>query len=256
MLIKVTILGCGISGGIPMLGNIWGDCDPMNPKNNRLRSSVLVEIDNKKILIDTSPDLRTQFLDANIDWIDAVLYTHAHADHTHGINDLAPIGRRKKPIPVYGDAITLEKLHKSFEYAFYMPPPAPTIYKPFLIPYVISPPSFMVDNLKVICFEQDHGFSTSLGFRIGDFAYSTDVTQLSEQAFEALQGVKVWIVDCLRYEPHETHSHLEKSLEWIRRINPERAYLTHLGIELDYDTLLGQLPPNVLPCYDGLKIEV
>lgn len=256
MSIRVTILGCGISGGVPMVGNQWGNCNPQNPKNRRRRSSILLEINDKKILIDTSPDLRLQLLDANVDLVDAVLYTHSHADHTHGINDLAPIGRFKKPIAVYGDALTLEKLHKSFEYAFYMPPPVPNIYRPFLMPYVIAPPSFMVADTHVICFDQDHGFSTSLGFRIGDFAYSTDVTQLSDSAFAALKGTKVWIVDCLRYEPHETHSHLEKSLGWINRINPERAYLTHLGLELDYDILQSQLPPHVMPCYDGMQINV
>jgi len=257
MTLRVTILGCGISGGIPMIGNRWGNCNPLNHKNRRLRSSALVEISSKKILIDTAPDLRAQLLEAQVDWVDAVLYTHIHADHTHGINDLCSLSRHyKKLIPVYGNVLTLEKLRHSFEYAFLSPEPTPPIYQPFLEPHIIAPPSFKIKDIPVICFEQDHGFSTSLGFRIGDFAYSTDVTYLSDQAFETLAGVKVWVVDCLRYEPHETHSHLEKTLGWINRLKPERAYLTHLGLEMDYDTLLGQLPPHVLPCHDGLEILV
>lgn len=255
--VKAIVLGCGTSGGIPVVGNRWGACDPHNPRNRRLRSSVYVEIDGKRLLVDTSPDLRYQLLTNNIDDLDAVIYTHKHADHVHGINDLAPLGRiHQRVIPVYGTAETLRDIKHSFSYAFVSEPGAPKIYNAFLAGHEISPPCAQIEGVPVTCFTQDHGFITSLGLRFGDFAYSTDVCGLSEEAFAALEGVKVWIVDCLQYEPHETHSYFDQTMTWIERVKPEKAYLTHLSPYMDYEALNKKLPPHIAPSYDGLVIEV
>jgi phosphoribosyl 1,2-cyclic phosphate phosphodiesterase len=255
---RVTILGCGISAGIPIVGNRWGDCNPYNPKNRRKRASILIEANHFKVLVDTSPDLHQQLLDANISTIDAVVYTHAHADHLHGINDLCPISRvEKRLIPIYADAKTMHSIQTAFSYALAAPSSAiPDIYQPFLAPHVITPPSsFIIEDLEVCCWVQDHGYSKSIGYRFGDIAYSTDVKSLSEEAFEKLKGVKIWIVDCLRREPHATHSHLDQTLEWITRVNPQKAILTHMGLELDYDSLKSELPSYIEPAYDGMTID-
>lgn len=250
---KVRILGCGTSGGVPRIGNVWGNCDPNNPKNRRRRASVLVEQDNTSILIDTSPDLREQLLDAEVDRLSAVLYTHDHADHTHGIDDLRPIAQMMgRVVPVYGDERTLDVLNRRFSYIF----ESRTGYPSICEPHVIDTQPFDIGRMTIQPFEQDHGFITSLGFRIGGFAYSTDLKRLDEKAFKALEGVDTWVVDALRYVEHPTHSHLEQTLEWIARVNPRRAYLTHMTWDMDYETLCRALPDGVEPCYDGLIINV
>jgi len=253
---KVRILGCGTAGGVPVVGNEWGLCDPKNPKNQRLRSSVLLQTPAATVLIDSSPDVRQQLLAAEVAWVDGVFYTHIHADHVHGINDVMFLTRyHKRSIDVYGDAKTLTDIQKSFSYLFHNANPKAELYNFFVTPHVISG-DFMYKDLKVTPFEQNHGFTTSLGFRIGDFAYSTDVKALDEAAFQALKGVRVWVVDCMGMMPHETHSHLEQTLGWIRRVKPEKAYLTHMGLALDYDALSALLPAGVEPCYDGLTFQV
>lgn len=254
-MIAVTILGCGTSGGIPVIGNRWGDCDPKNPKNKRLRSSVLVEYHGKKILIDSSPDLRYQLLRAHVDTLDAVLYTHAHADHTHGLNDLCLVSRFKEAeIPVYADADTLSQLQQSFGYAFSNP--GNEHYRPFLKPHTFEEKPFDLFGQTITPFPQDHGFCTSYGFRIGDFAYSTDVKAFAPDVLDQLKGLKLWVVDCLQYMPHQTHSHLDQTLEWIEVVKPERAILTHMSPRLDYETIKAQLPEGVEPAYDGLRISL
>jgi phosphoribosyl 1,2-cyclic phosphate phosphodiesterase len=251
---KVRILGCGSSGGVPVVGGVWGACDPAETRNRRRRASILVEDDATTLLIDTSPDLREQLLDAGIKRLDAVLFTHAHADHLHGIDDLRGMNRlMRAALPVYADSRTLAVIEERFDYVF-RPLEGASFYKPTLTPHAIEG-EFTVGGIRIVPFVQDHGFSTTLGFRIGSMAYSTDVVDLDEAAFAALAGIELWIVDCLRYEPHPTHSHLAKTLSWIARVKPRRAVLTHMDVPLDYATLRGKLPPGVEPGYDGLTLE-
>lgn len=253
---RVTILGCGASHGVPLSTGEWGVCDPHNPKNRRRRVSILVEKQDTALLVDTSPDLREQCLMANIQKIDAVLYTHAHADHVHGIDDLRPFFfRNKVSLPLYGDADTMAILEKRFEYAFPDTRMHPDIYRPFVIPHVIEGP-FQVGGISVIPFLQGHGYSTTLGYRFEKIAYSTDVVELDEAAFKILEGIEVWIVDCIALEPRATHAHLAKTLDWIARVQPRQAILTHMTHHLDYDRLMQDLPKGVGAAYDGLKVEV
>ena len=250
------MLGCGTSTGVPAIGPDWGRCDPNDRRNRRRRVSVLVEIGAVVILIDTSPDLREQLLDAGVARLDAVLMTHAHADHLHGIDDLRSVNRLiRSAIPLYADAQTLAEISRRFAYVLKPVEEPGRFYKPTLVPHEITGP-FEVRGMPIVPFVQDHGFSTTLGIRIGDFAYSTDVTELDEDAFAALEGVELWIVDCLRREPHPTHSHLAKTLSWIARVGPRRAVLTHMDQSLDYRDLNAELPNGVEPGQDGLVIEV
>lgn len=256
MNLQVTILGCGGSMGVPLIGNFWGKCDPKNPKNRRSRASLVVENNDTRLLIDSSPDLRQQLLDANIATLDGVLYTHAHADHIHGLNDLRAVCRNGgKPIDVYADAKALQEITESFAYAFTPNPIVGLFFKPVLVSHVIDGP-FQCGSLEIIPIQQDHGYVSSLGFRIGDFAYSTDVLHFEDEELDKLKGIKVWVVDCIRMSPHPTHAHLDLALSWIEHIKPERAYLTHMSEELDYETLLKILPKHVEPAYDGLLIRV
>jgi phosphoribosyl 1,2-cyclic phosphate phosphodiesterase len=253
---RITILGCGSSNGVPHIGNRWGACDPANPKNRRSRPSALVETGGVSFLIDTSPDLREQLILADVTRIDAVLWTHQHADHVHGLDDLREICRlMESPIATYALPEHQRDIGGRFEYAFRPLPEEHSYYRPVLSPHLIDGP-FDVGGVAVRPFLQDHGWQTSVGYRIGDFAYSTDVVRMDDEAFDALDGVKVWVVDCVRIEPHPVHSHLAQSLDWIRRVKPERAYFTHMGAEMDYDSLMRVLPPGVEPGYDGLTIDL
>ena len=253
---KITVLGCGGSGGVPTIGNNWGACDPANPKNRRRRCSILIEANGATILIDTSPDCREQLLDVGIRRLDAVLFTHAHADHLHGIDDLRSVNRlMQRPIPIYASPETLGEIDRRFGYVMRPIEPGASFYKPMLVPNPIDGP-FRLCGLDIVPFEQDHGFSTTLGFRIGKFGYSTDVVELGDAAFAALEGIEFWVVDCLRREPHPTHSHLDKTLAWIARVKPKRAALTHMDPVFDYEKLLAELPPGVEPGYDGLVAEL
>jgi phosphoribosyl 1,2-cyclic phosphate phosphodiesterase len=252
---KVTLLGCGPSTGVPPIGGDWGRCDPDDPRNRRRRGSVLVETDGTTILFDTSPDLREQLLDARVTRLDAVLLTHAHADHLHGIDDLRAVNRlMRKPIPIYADGPTLVEIERRFGYVL-EPVPDDRYYKPTLAPHEVTGP-FAIGNAAVVPFVQDHGFSTTLGFRIGGFAYSTDATELDDAALATVAGAELWIVDCLRREPHPTHSHLAKTLAWIARVRPRRAVLTHMDQSLDYGELSAELPAGIEPGRDGLVIEL
>jgi phosphoribosyl 1,2-cyclic phosphate phosphodiesterase len=250
------MLGCGPSTGVPAIGPDWGACNPNDPRNRRRRASLLIECRGKTILIDTSPDLREQLLDAQVARLDAVILTHAHADHLHGIDDLRSVNRlMKQLIPLYVDSTTLGELRRRFDYVFDPAPSDGYFYKPHLAPHVIDGP-FTAAGLPIVPFAQDHGFSATLGFRVGALGYSTDVVQLDDTAFAALAGIELWIVDCLRYESHSTHSHLEKTLAWIERLKPRRAVLTHMDRQLDYRELAAQLPPGVEPGRDGLVIDL
>lgn len=249
---KVTILGCGTSGGVPKMPLHWGDCDPANPKNRRRRASILIEQGDTTLLVDTSPDLREQMLSANVQKLDAVFYTHDHADHTHGIDDLRGFFQQtRKKLPIYGDEATLHTLKQRFSYIFQSVEGYPSIARGHTIKG-----NTKVGSIVVQPFEQIHGNSISLGFRFGDIAYSTDLNALPESAFEMLKGVKVWIVDALRHKPHPTHTHLAQTLEWIERVKPERAILTHMTWDLDYEKLKAMLPDGVEPAFDGQIIEL
>ena len=253
---RVTILGCGGSGGVPLVGpDGWGNCDPANPKNRRRRASILVEAGATTLLVDTWPDLREQLLAAGRWDIDAVVYTHVHADHIHGIDDLRSVNyHRRAALDVYGSPAALAELQDRFAYTFDAAP-TNSYYRPRLTARTVDGP-FHVGAVEVRPFEQGHGDITSLGYRFGRVAYSTDVKALDEAAFAALAGVEVWIVDALREAPHGTHSHLAQTLDWIARVEPRRAILTHMNHSLDYATLRRRLPPGIEPAYDGMVIDV
>jgi phosphoribosyl 1,2-cyclic phosphate phosphodiesterase len=257
---KLTILGCGGSGGVPLAngtpGGDWGVCDPMNPKNRRTRVSVLLQEADFSALIDTSPDLRTQIIDNGIRRLDAVLYTHAHGDHCHGIDDLRTLRYRQgAPIDAYMDRETRAVLTNRFAYAFMSSANPDSLYRPLMMDRLVEGP-FDLGPWKVTPFTQNHGPEESLGYRVGPVAYSTDVKNLDEHAFDVLRGVKVWIVDCLRDDPHPTHSHTAQTLAWISRVKPDRAVLTHLNQQLDYEDLRRRCPSGVEPGYDGLVIDL
>lgn len=256
---RVTILGSGSSSGTPAIDAGWGACDPANPRNVRTRPSILVEHEGCGLLVDTAPDLRSQLLSSGVSRFDAVLYTHAHADHLHGIDDLRAVNRAiRAPLPVYADRQTLDAIHRRFDYAFApLAAGAHSYYKPTLEPHEVRRgEAFRIGPIEVLPFDQNHGFSHTLGYRFGDFAYSTDVVQLDDHAFAALNGVKVWVVGTLGDQPHPTHCHVDQALSWIARLQPRQSYLTHLGLGLDHEALARRLPAGVAPAFDGLVVDV
>jgi len=253
---KAIVLGCGGSGGVPLIGNVWGACNSKNRKNRRTRVSILIKTKKTSILVDCSPDMRQQLLKARVKKIDAVLITHAHADHVHGIDDFRSLNRvMKKDIDLYADKNTLKILKKRFDYVFkpLVPRAKGFYYKPCLQAHETRE-KFRVGDIDIVPFIQKHGYSESLGYRFGPLAYSTDVSDFSVKSLSKLRGIKIWIVDCLRLKPHPSHSHLKKTLSWIRKIKPEKAILTHLNHEADYDELSKMLPPGVEVGFDGMKI--
>ena len=259
---RFTILGCGSSGGVPRLGGHWGDCDPENPKNYRRRCSMLVEREGEdgttSVLIDTTPDLRNQLLDTGTGRLDAVVYTHSHADHVHGIDDLRMIVfNTRQRLPVWADGDTQNALLSRFGYAFVQPEGSP--YPPILNMKTISVP-FEIDGaggpIPFRPFRVGHGSIDSLGFRMGDVAYLPDVAEIYDEAWPALNGLDWFIVDALRRTPHPTHSHLDNTLGWIERIRPANAVLTNMHIDLDYETVCRETPDNVTAAYDGMTIRV
>jgi phosphoribosyl 1,2-cyclic phosphate phosphodiesterase len=258
--IKITILGCGSSGGVPRLGGNWGDCDPNNPKNRRQRCSLLVEritADGRTtVLIDTSPDMRAQLLTAEVGRLDAVIYTHNHADHVHGIDDLRVIVyNMRHRLPVWADAVTQQALYDRFSYAFIQP--KGSSYPPILDMNLIDGDVVIEGAGGAITFEPflvSHGAIDSLGFRIGDVAYLPDVAEIYEGSWKALENLECWIVDALRRMPHPTHTHLERTLGWIEQVKPKRAVLTNMHYDLDYATVAAETPDHVTPAYDGMVL--
>lgn len=259
---RFTILGCGSSGGVPRLGGDWGACDPKNPKNRRRRCSMLVERIGPqgvtRVLIDTSPDMRDQLLDAGVGVLDGVAYTHSHADHVHGIDDLRQIVfNLETRLAVWADGPTQEALISRFGYAFVQPAGSP--YPPILDLHSITGP-FTIEGaggpVTLTPFEADHGSIDALGFRIAGLAYLPDAVRIPEDSWPTLAGLEVFVVDALRRKPHPTHAHLALTLEWIARAAPTRAVLTNMHHDLDYATLQAELPRHVAPAFDGMVIEV
>ena len=257
---RVTILGSGHAAGTPNIDSGWDQCDPAEPRNRRLRPFILVESAETTLLVDTSPDLRAQLLNAAVGRLDGVLYTHTHADHLHGIDDLRAVNRAMDAwIDVYADASSWQVIEERFGYVVWPLDDAAKgfFYKPCLNRHEIAiGKQFRVGGFDILPFEQDHGRGKTLGFRIGAFAYSTDVVDLPDDAFTALAGVEVWVLGALGEAPHPTHAHVDKALAWIERVGPRRAVLTHMSNRLDYRTLAARLPAGVEAGYDGMIIEV
>jgi phosphoribosyl 1,2-cyclic phosphate phosphodiesterase len=262
--LKFTILGCGSSGGVPRPALGWGVCDPNNPRNRRRRTSLLVERRNgagiSRVLVDTSPDLREQLLEADVDWLDGVLYTHEHADHTHGIDDLRALFiKRRRRVDVYLDEPTAKVMHARFGYCFVSPPGSE--YPPIVTEHRLAAGEAVTINgeggaITALPILQEHGDIPSLGFRFGALAYSCDLSGMPDASAAALAGVEVWIIDALRYRPHPSHLSVDEALTWIERIKPARAILTNLHSDLDYDELKTKLPAHVEPAFDGLTVEL
>lgn len=264
--LEITILGCGSSGGVPRADGDWGACDPANPKNLRSRCSLLVRRQGPgqgpdqetTIVVDTSPDFRMQSAVAGIKRIDAVLLTHDHADQVHGLDDVRAffLRSRGRRIHTFMDEATYATMMARFGYIFEGQGGYPAICEARRLP--AHDQAWSVDGpsgpIPVVTFDQDHGEVRSVGYRFGGVAYSSDLVDLDEPAFAALQGLDVWIVDALRYRPHPTHAHLERTLEWIERVKPRRAILTNMHIDLDYAKLAAELPPGVEPAWDGLRL--
>jgi len=260
---RFTILGCGSSPGVPRITGDWGNCDPFNPKNRRSRAAAMVErigpAGVTRVVIDTGPDFRSQMISARVDSLDATVYTHPHADHIHGVDDLrgfALVQRRR--MDIYADTSTLERLIESFRYCFETPPGS--AYPPILTPHVIAHDEpFHIDGtggpIEFTPLPQLHGDIVSLGFRIGPLAYCSDVSDLPDATVAKLAGLEVLIVDALQYKTHPSHFSLGQALEWIDRLKPERAVLTHMHIPLDYETVQKETPSNVEPAYDGMVID-
>ncbi|BDB96144.1 MBL fold metallo-hydrolase [Candidatus Hydrogenosomobacter endosymbioticus] len=256
---KIIFLGCGASVGVPIITGDWGSCSVNNPKNIRTRSSVAVEINGKLLLIDMSADIRHQLLREKIRFIDSALCTHSHFDHAAGINELKPFFvKYGKKIPVYGHKTTMDELCSCYSHVFTRsgtPCCEDITFLPFLTRHDVDG-EFEVFGEQIISFQQSHGLEFSTGFRFSSWAYSTDVSALDEHVFSLLKNLDLWIVSCLSQRWKAKHAPLEEVLEWIKRVNPKRAIITHMSADLDYNTLRQTLPHSIEPAYDGMVIEV
>ncbi len=263
MTLRLTILGCGSSGGVPRVGQGWGACDPSNPKNRRRRCSVLVERLGSEgttaVLIDTSPDLREQLLDADVERLDAVLLSHPHADHTHGIDDLRPLCLvMRRRLDIYMNERTSLRVADAFSYIFQSPDGSS--YPPIAAELrLVAGQLCRIEGpggaVEAMPFDLDHGDISALGFRFGELAYTPDVKRIPEASIPFLEGLDMWIIDALRDRPHPSHFSLDDALHWIERMRPRCAILTNLHTDLDYKTLCASLPANVAPAYDGMRVE-
>ncbi len=259
--LRVIVLGCGSSAGVPRIGGDWGACDPADPRNRRSRCSIVVERTTAdgttRVLVDTTPDLRSQLLAAGLGLVDGVAWTHPHADHIHGIDDLRTVVQnRRARLPVWADAETGDTLLSRFAYVFVQP--AGSLYPPILDLRTIDG-AFEIEGaggvIRLEPFRVRHGRIEALGFRIGGFAYLPDVSAIPEETWPALDGLDTFMVDALRREPHPTHAHLALTLDWIARARPRRAVLTNMHNDLDYAVLAAELPAGVVPAHDGLVFE-
>ncbi|NHN84325.1 MBL fold metallo-hydrolase [Acetobacter musti] len=258
-LLEITVMGCGSSSGVPQIGGPdgrgdWGSCDPAEPRNRRTRTSIVIRApDDRRLLVDTGPDLREQLLANGIPYADAIFYTHEHADHIAGLDDVRPFNwALRRPIEAFGTEQTIAGIRQRFDYAF-----RPWTDNAFFRPGVEAKPILPGERLSVIgleldVFEQDHGRVTSLGFRCGGFAYCTDVVRQTDDVLAILEGVDTWMVDCLQFGPHSAHAWLERVLEWVSCIKPRRTILTHLGPSMDWATMKRDLPSGIEPAWDGM----
>jgi phosphoribosyl 1,2-cyclic phosphate phosphodiesterase len=264
MSITVTILGCGSSGGVPRPALGWGVCDPNNPKNRRRRCSLLIEQRGNpgatRVLVDTSPDLREQLLDANVDHIDAVFLTHEHADQTHGIDDLrGVVMHMRRRIPVYLNQATAKDILVRFGYCFVTPPGSD--YPPILDHHGIEEGDKRTitgrgGELALSAFEVQHGNIPALGYRFNDVAYTPDVNDIPERSVGALENLDLWIIDALRYTPHPSHFSVADALSWIKRMKPRRAIITNMHSDIDYEVFRQELPEHIIPAYDGMQVTI
>lgn len=260
--LRFTILGCGSSGGVPRIGGHWGKCDPSNPKNRRRRCSLLIERIGEggttRALIDTSPDLREQLLDADVGTLDAVLFSHSHADHCHGVDDLRMVViNMRRRVHVWADDATASDIVSRFRYAFETP--EGSSYPPILEMHRLRGP-LDVDGdggrIRIDPFTVDHGDIPALGFRIAGLVYLPDVLRMTEEAWAAVEAADIWVVDALRRSPHPSHSHLSQTLEWIARVRPRRAILTNMHNDLDFDAVNAETPDNVEPAHDMMVLTL
>lgn len=261
---RFTLLGTGSSAGVPRIGPVWGACDPANPKNRRRRCALLVERlaagGRTTVLVDTPADLREQLLGANVSTVDGVLFTHDHADHTHGIDDLRGVFfNMRKRVRIWADPATREALETRFEYCFQQRPGS--LYPAILQAYDICVPEpVRIDGaggpVDAVPIWQEHGDGSSLGFRFGRVAYSPDLSGIPESSLQQFSGLDLWIVDALRISPHPSHFSVRQAVSWIERLNVKRAILTHMTVDLDYESLRRQLPRHVEPGYDGMVVEI
>jgi phosphoribosyl 1,2-cyclic phosphate phosphodiesterase len=265
MSLRITILGCGSSGGVPRIGrNGWGSCDPQEPKNRRRRCSILVQrISGQELtslLVDMSPDLRAQLLDVALEHLDGILLTHSHADHLHGIDDVRPLVlQMRKRLDIYMDKFTSDVAHNAFSYIFRTP--EGSLYPPLLNAQLFKSGSmFAVDGnagaIHATPFRVHHGEIDAMGFRFGDVAYSPDLKDIPDESLPHLENLDLWIIDALRYVSHPSHLTLNEALRWIERMKPKKAILTNLHTDMDYNTLCSILPSHVEPAYDGMEIEL
>ena len=264
MSVTLTILGCGSSGGVPRPALGWGVCDPNNPKNRRRRCSLLIEqrgnAGTTRILIDTSPDLREQLLDANVDHIDAVFLTHEHADQTHGIDDLrGVVMHMRRRIPVYLNQATAKDILIRFGYCFVTPPGSE--YPPILDHHGIEEGDKRTitgrgGEFALSAFQVQHGNIPALGYRFNDVAYTPDVNDIPERSIPALENLDLWIIDALRYAPHPSHFSVADALSWIKRMKPRRAIITNMHSDIDYEVFRQELPEGIIPGYDGMQVTI
>jgi phosphoribosyl 1,2-cyclic phosphate phosphodiesterase len=262
--VKVTLLGTGGSAGAPQIGGTdgagdWGELDPAEPRNRRTRPSIVIESEvGQRLLVDTGPDLRLQLTACKIPRIDAVLYTHAHADHIAGLDEIRILNRLlDAPIPAFATQTTWEELRQRFDYAF-KPWTGGHYFRPVLVPHDIAPgQTIEIAGMQIGVIGQDHGFITTLGLRAGNFAYCTDVVRLDETALNALQNLDIFVVDCFTSGgAHPTHANLDQVLHWVEQLQPRRTILTHMGLNMDFAQLTKTLPPGVEPGYDGMVLRI
>jgi phosphoribosyl 1,2-cyclic phosphate phosphodiesterase len=254
--LKFTILGCSNSTGVPAAGNHWGSCNPNEPKNIRSRPSLLVQSQNTTIIIDCGPDFRMQTTNANINHLDALLLTHAHGDHINGIDDVRTyMFRQKSKIPLYLNQETLTELERRYTYIFQTSENG--LYQPVFAPTILNEnyhKHMRIGDIDLIPFPQNHGDITTVGYRFGDFAYSTDVKALNAAAINTLKGIKTWVVDAAGYhqENNPVHANLKEVYAMNEQIGAKTIYLTSLSLAMDYQTLCDELPKGYKPAYDGL----